>query len=118
MPICTSCTHQTPYLYTVYESAYNLRLEQCVSALRALCKPSSPSTLTLTRAVPQPACGAFADPYVEHDTLTLLIDLILLKRDVYRHLLFNRGLGERKAGAETAGMSADAEAKRERVCLL
>lgn len=31
MPICTSCTHPIPYLYTVYESAYNLRLEQCVS---------------------------------------------------------------------------------------
>lgn len=34
---------------------------------------------------------------MEHDALTLLIDLILLKRDVYRHLLFNRGLGRRKA---------------------
>lgn len=28
----------------------------------------------------------------------LLLDLILLKRDVYRHLLFNRGLGARKVG--------------------
>ncbi|EMD31291.1 hypothetical protein CERSUDRAFT_119844 [Gelatoporia subvermispora B] len=74
MPICTSCTRPTPYLYTVYESAHNLRLEQCT------------------------ACHAFADPYVEHDTLTLLLDLILLKRDVYRHLLFNRGLGARKVG--------------------
>lgn len=46
----------------------------------------------------QAACHAFADPYVEHDTLTLLLDLILLKRDVYRHLLFNRGRGERKVG--------------------
>ncbi|KZT07616.1 Arv1-domain-containing protein [Laetiporus sulphureus 93-53] len=74
MPICTSCTHPVPYLYTVYQSAYNLRLEQC------------------------PACHAFADPYVEHDTLTLLLDLILLKRDVYRHLLYNRGLGARRVG--------------------
>ncbi|OBZ72412.1 Protein arv1 [Grifola frondosa] len=74
MPICTSCTHPTPYLYTVYQSAYNFRLEQCE------------------------ACHAFADPYVEHDTLTLLLDLILLKRDVFRHLLFNRGLGARKVG--------------------
>ncbi|KAI0649169.1 Arv1-domain-containing protein [Trametes meyenii] len=74
MPICTSCAQPTPYLYTVYSSAYNFRLEQCT------------------------ACHAFADPYVEHDTLTLLLDLILLKRDVYRHLLYNRGLGARKAG--------------------
>lgn len=68
----------------------------------------------------QPTCGAFADPYVEHDTLTLLIDLILLKRDVYRHLLFNRGLGARKAGnadgeAESKASKAEAEARREKV---
>ncbi|KAI0775264.1 Arv1-domain-containing protein [Trametes elegans] len=73
MPICTSCAQRTPYLYTVYDSAYNFRLEQCTT------------------------CHAFADPYVEHDTLTLLLDLILLKRDVYRHLLYNRGLGARSA---------------------
>lgn len=30
MPICISCTQSTPYLYTVYESEDNLRLEQCV----------------------------------------------------------------------------------------
>ena len=46
----------------------------------------------------QSSCHAFSDPYVEHDTLTLWIDLILLKRDVYRHLLFNRGTGARKLG--------------------
>ncbi|RDX57368.1 Arv1-domain-containing protein [Lentinus brumalis] len=74
MPICTSCATPTPYLYTVYDSKYNFRLEQCTF------------------------CQAFADPYVEHDTLTLLLDLILLKRDVYRHLLYNRGLGARKSG--------------------
>ncbi|KAI8980137.1 Arv1-domain-containing protein [Trametes punicea] len=74
MPICTSCAQPTPYLYTVYDSAYNFRLEQCT------------------------ACHAFADPYVEHDTLTLVLDLILLKRDVYRHLLYNRGLGARRVG--------------------
>ncbi|KAF5352253.1 hypothetical protein D9757_012514 [Collybiopsis confluens] len=72
MPICTTCTHWLPYLYTVYSSAYNLRLEQC------------------------PNCHNFADPYVEHDELTLLIDLLLLKRDVYRHLLYNRGQKPRR----------------------
>lgn len=68
MPICITCTEPTPYLYTVYsDSAYNLRLEQCKK------------------------CLSFADPYVEHDSLTLILDLILLKRGVYRHLLYNRG---------------------------
>ncbi|KAF5367139.1 hypothetical protein D9758_003876 [Tetrapyrgos nigripes] len=76
MPICTTCTHWVPHLYTVYQSAYNLRLEQPIH---------------------QTNCHAFADPYVEHDTLTLLIDLILLKRGVYRHLLYNRGSPPRRA---------------------
>jgi len=88
MPICTSCTHPTPYLYTVYDSAYNLRLEQCAQ------------------------CHAFADPYVEHDTLTLLLDLILLKRDVYRHLLFNRGRGARKLRRSGSASKADVSPQR------
>ncbi|KAI0076185.1 Arv1-domain-containing protein [Panus rudis PR-1116 ss-1] len=75
MPICTNCSHPVPYLYTVYSTASNLRLEQCSN------------------------CHKFADPYVEHDTLTLVLDLILLKRDVYRHLLFNRGTGVRRVGS-------------------
>ncbi|KAF9223329.1 Arv1-domain-containing protein [Gyrodon lividus] len=73
MAICITCTRPISHLYTVYESAYNLRLEQCSK------------------------CLVFADPYVEHDTLTLLLDLILLKRGVYRHLLYNRGTEPRKA---------------------
>lgn len=74
MPICTQCTYPVPYLYTLYQSVNNLRLEQC------------------------PNCLGFADPYVEHDALTLLLDLILLKREVYRHLLFNRGCEPRHMG--------------------
>ncbi|KAI5892627.1 Arv1-domain-containing protein [Schizophyllum commune H4-8] len=78
MPICTTCTAAVPFLYTVYESAYNLRLEECTH------------------------CHAFADPYVEHDTLALVLDLILLKRGVFRHLLYNRGTGHRReAGKST-----------------
>jgi hypothetical protein len=47
-----------------------------------------------------PECREFADPYVEHDSLTLLIDLILLKRGVYRHLLYNRGAKPNKAASK------------------
>ncbi|KAJ3517012.1 hypothetical protein NLJ89_g769 [Agrocybe chaxingu] len=78
MPICTFCTRPTRYLYTVYESEHNLRLEQCT------------------------ACYEFVDPYVEHDSITLLLDLILLKRGVYRHLLFNRGAEPRRAVGKRA----------------
>ncbi|KZT59155.1 Arv1-domain-containing protein [Calocera cornea HHB12733] len=76
MPICTTCTHPVPHLYTLYPSKYNLRLEQC------------------------PKCSNFADPYVEHDPLIVLLDLILLKRGVYRHLLFNYGARPRRLDRE------------------
>lgn len=37
-----------------------------------------------------PRCKRFADKYVEHDFVVLFIDLVLVKPQVYRHLLFNR----------------------------
>ncbi|KAI0250229.1 Arv1-like family-domain-containing protein [Lactifluus subvellereus] len=77
MPLCINCAQAVPYLYTVYHSVNNVRLEQC------------------------PSCRAPADPYVEHDTLVIVLDLILLKRGVYRHLLFNRRTPPRKV-EETA----------------
>lgn len=88
MPICTTCTSKVLYLYTIYESSRNLRLEQCTK------------------------CLAFADPYVEHDVLTLVIDLILLKRGVYRHLLYNRGAEPRRALGKANSGGADAGDKK------
>ncbi|KAI0314303.1 Arv1-like family-domain-containing protein [Amylostereum chailletii] len=85
MPLCIHCTQPVPYLYTIYQSARNVRLEQC------------------------PSCHAFADPYVEHDRLIVLLDLILLKRGVYRHLLFNRGSPPRRVGAK----KSEEESKRD-----
>lgn len=49
----------------------------------------------------QRKCHAFVDPYVEHDSLILLLDLILLKRGVYRHLLYNRGSKPRRATSKS-----------------
>ncbi|KAA1467170.1 Arv1-domain-containing protein [Dentipellis sp. KUC8613] len=80
MPLCTTCAQPLPYLYTVYHSANNIRLEQC------------------------PSCLQIADPYVEHyggHRLRVLTDLIWLKRDVYRHLLFNRGAPPRRVDARS-----------------
>ncbi|MCJ1297495.1 sterol homeostasis protein [Hypocenomyce scalaris] len=37
-----------------------------------------------------PRCKRFADKYVEHDFVVLFCDLVLVKPQVYRHLLFNR----------------------------
>jgi len=79
MPLCTHCAESVAYLYTLYHSGNNVRLEQCSS------------------------CRAPADPYVEHDLLVIALDLILLKRGVYRHLLFNRGTPPRKVDQTARG---------------
>ncbi|KAI9440010.1 Arv1-domain-containing protein [Lactarius indigo] len=79
MPLCTNCAETVAYLYTLYHSVNNVRLEQC------------------------PSCRAPADAYVEHDPLVIALDLILLKRGVYRHLLFNRGTPPRKLDQNARG---------------
>ncbi|KAI9693036.1 MAG: sterol homeostasis protein [Bathelium mastoideum] len=72
MPLCIECRYPVNQLYTTYSKADDrslgkgVRLTQC------------------------PRCKRFADKYVEHDFVVLFIDLILIKPQVYRHLLFNR----------------------------
>ncbi|KAL1959761.1 hypothetical protein VTO42DRAFT_1347 [Malbranchea cinnamomea] len=72
MPICIECCYPVSVLYTTYSKADDrtlgkgVRLTQC------------------------PRCKRFADKYVEHDFVVLFIDLVLIKPQVYRHLLFNR----------------------------
>ncbi len=62
--ICIECAGPVASLYTIYGEG-NVRLTQC------------------------PQCTNFADKYVEHDLVIIAIDLILIKPQVYRHLLFN-----------------------------
>jgi hypothetical protein len=112
MPICTTCTVPIPHLYTVYDSAHNLRLEQCVRFFSFF----SVNPRNKPRFDTQTACNQFADPYVEHDSLTLLLDLILLKRGVYLHLLYNRGSEPRRAGVAHPSIGDNGPVKdRERV---
>ncbi|KAL1992090.1 hypothetical protein VTN49DRAFT_4122 [Thermomyces lanuginosus] len=72
MPICIECSYPVSHLYTTYSRADDrtlgkgVRLTQC------------------------PRCKRFADKYVEHDYVVIFIDLVLIKPQVYRHLLFNR----------------------------
>ncbi|ODN72886.1 hypothetical protein L202_08309 [Cryptococcus amylolentus CBS 6039] len=67
MPLCTHCACPVDTLYTVYNSQQNIRLAVC------------------------PRCNQFADPLIEHPSLLLFLDLVLLKPRVFLHLLFNRG---------------------------
>ncbi|VUC33797.1 unnamed protein product [Clonostachys rosea] len=71
MPICIECRHPVRTLWTSYSGAddkssgHNIRLTVCRK------------------------CGSFCDKYVEHDFVVLFIDLVLIKPQVYRHLLHN-----------------------------
>jgi len=38
----------------------------------------------------QSSCHQYADKYVEHEAVLIFLDLLLLRKSVYRHLLFNR----------------------------
>ncbi|KAI9209577.1 Arv1 protein [Polychytrium aggregatum] len=71
MPVCISCGSEVPSLYTIY----GLKRDGKASAIkRTHCS----------------LCGSFADRYIENELLIVLIDMILLKPEAYRHLLFNR----------------------------
>lgn len=71
MPICIECRYPVKTLYTEYHGAddkssgHGVRLTVCKN------------------------CGHFCDKYVEHDFVVLFIDVILIKTQVYRHLLHN-----------------------------
>lgn len=62
--ICIECTYQVDSLYTRY-SPTNIRSTAC------------------------PNCNKFADKYIEHDGVIIVIDLLLLKPQAYRHMVFN-----------------------------
>lgn len=77
MPICIECRHPVKTLWTQYSGAgdkssgHNIRLTVCRN------------------------CGRFCDKYVEHDYIVLFIDLVLIKPQVYRHLLHNTLMRDR-----------------------
>eukprot|EP01053_Blabericola_migrator_P001075 Blabericola_migrator_1__1074@NODE_1273_length_4923_cov_16_538715_g858_i0_p1_GENE_NODE_1273_length_4923_cov_16_538715_g858_i0NODE_1273_length_4923_cov_16_538715_g858_i0_p1_ORF_typecomplete_len289_score34_22Arv1/PF04161_13/3_4e38zfTFIIB/PF13453_6/1_5zfTFIIB/PF13453_6/1_3e02_NODE_1273_length_4923_cov_16_538715_g858_i026373503 len=65
MFVCVQCCHPVEYIYRDFGNS-NIRLATC------------------------PACGQIADKYVEFDTVNILIETILLREEVYRHLIYNR----------------------------
>ncbi|KAL2023027.1 hypothetical protein VTK56DRAFT_3937 [Thermocarpiscus australiensis] len=69
MPICIECRHPVKTLWREgggdKSGGHHIRLTVCKN------------------------CGRFCDKYVEHDFVVLFIDLVLIKPQVYRHLLHN-----------------------------
>ncbi|WFD19012.1 phosphate transporter (Pho88) [Malassezia caprae] len=64
MPVCVHCAHPVPALLAHFGSGH-VALARCAR------------------------CGRVADPYLEYGLAVLVIDLILIKPRVYRHILYN-----------------------------
>lgn len=62
--VCVECTHITDHLYKIY-SHKSICLCKC------------------------PNCGNYYDYYIEHNFVIIFIDIILHKKSVFRHLIFN-----------------------------
>lgn len=62
--ICIECSHEVPNFYTTYSNGY-IKLTYCNH------------------------CNQVADKYVEFDHVILFIDILLLKPQAYKHLIFN-----------------------------
>ncbi|KAK4176693.1 Arv1 protein [Triangularia setosa] len=79
MPICIECRHPVKTLWREGGGSN--------SSSTSTNKPSAGGhniRLTVCKN-----CGRFCDKYVEHDFVVLFIDLVLIKPQVYRHLLHN-----------------------------
>ncbi|KAK4215636.1 Arv1-like family-domain-containing protein [Rhypophila decipiens] len=76
MPICIECRHPVKTLWREGGSSSGRRDN----------KSSGGHNIRLTVCK---NCGRFCDKYVEHDFVVLFIDLVLIKPQVYRHLLHN-----------------------------
>lgn len=59
---------------------------ECIESVSSLYTQYSPSNIRLTAC---PRCNKFADKYIEYDNVLIFVDIILLKPQAYRHLVFN-----------------------------
>ena len=53
--------------------------------------------MTYSLLAVQDKCHCVADKYIEYELLLVSIDLILLREQAYRHILFNRSLLNRSS---------------------
>ncbi|XP_063220681.1 protein ARV1 isoform X2 [Bacillus rossius redtenbacheri] len=60
----------------------------CGNEMTDLYKQYSPSVLKLTNCT---SCRRVADKYIEYDPVIVVIDLLLLNQEAYRHILYNTG---------------------------
>ncbi|ORY41236.1 hypothetical protein BCR33DRAFT_342640 [Rhizoclosmatium globosum] len=70
-----------PSLTTEYKCIH------CASSMKALYREYSKGNIRLELCK---HCKQFADHYIENDTIVVFIDMVLMKKPVFRHLLHNR----------------------------
>ena len=63
--VCINCERPVPHLYTRFAASGHIRITHCV------------------------ACQAPADRYIEYDVTLRMLDMLLLERRVWRHVLLN-----------------------------
>lgn len=59
---------------------------ECGNPVQTLYTSYSPSNIRLTAC---PQCNKFADKYIEYDNVLIFIDLLLLRPQAYRHMVYN-----------------------------
>lgn len=74
--VCVECGNSVPSLYTTYTESTN-----------QVTTPTKSDNICLSKC---PHCLHFCDPYIEHDSVLVFIDMLLHKPAVYRHLIINR----------------------------
>ena len=60
---------------------------ECGATNEHLCEQISRSVLKLSQCT---QCDSVVDKYIEFDGVLVLLDMLLLKTNVYRHIVFNR----------------------------
>jgi len=68
---------------------------ECGVGVDYLCEQISPSVLKLAQCE---ICGGVIDKFIEYDGLLLILDMLLLKTNAYRHIAFNH----KQVGADKA----------------
>ena len=64
--VCVECAAQAKLLYSNFPGSNNIRIEHCKN------------------------CGQPVDSYIEYDVSLILLDMMLLSKPVWRHVLFNK----------------------------
>ncbi|KAJ3070548.1 sterol homeostasis protein, partial [Podochytrium sp. JEL0797] len=65
----------------------DLRCIHCASPVKALYREYSKGNIRLEQCK---HCKQFADHYIENDAIVVFIDMLLLKKNVFTHLVHNR----------------------------